>query len=57
MSKFPGVRSVITYALVGAVIAATFAGVATEQRATIDNAMMLALGFFFKGVVDTAGRN
>ena len=47
-----GVRSVVTYALVGGLIAATFIGVPIENRSTMDNAAMLALGFFFKGVVD-----
>lgn len=55
MPKF-GVRSVVTYALVGAVIAATFIGTPMENRATLDNAFMLALGFFFKAVADAASR-
>lgn len=51
-----GVRSVVTYALTGAVIAATFIGTAPENRATLDNAFMLALGFFFKAVADAVSR-
>lgn len=47
----------MTYALVAALIAATFVGVPVESRGTLDNAVMLALGFFFKGVLDSTDRN
>ena len=42
-----GVRSAVTYALVLAVIAATFLQTPPDSRNVIDQALMLALGFFF----------
>lgn len=42
-----GVRSIVTYALTGAIIAAMFVGVPITEQATVSNAAMLALGFFF----------
>lgn len=45
--KFPGVRSVVTYALVGATIYAMAAGVPVEQSKEVTGMTLLALGFFF----------
>ncbi len=42
-----GVRSVVTYALVGGMLAATFLHTPAESRNVLDQALMLALGFFF----------
>lgn len=46
MPKF-GIRSIVTYALVGGVLAATFIGVEPGDRANLDNLAALAVGFFF----------
>lgn len=45
--KFPGVRSVVTYALVGATIYAMAAGIPVEQSKEVTGMTLLALGFFF----------
>lgn len=45
--KFPGTRTVVTYALVGASIYGAIAGIAPEQTRDIVGFTSLALGFFF----------
>ncbi|MCZ2108546.1 MAG: hypothetical protein LC118_03080 [Dehalococcoidia bacterium] len=54
--KVPGVRSVVTYALVGATIYAMVAGIAPESSRDVVTFAGLALGFFFKGTSDSVGR-
>ncbi len=51
MFKYPGVRSTVTIVLVGAIVGAMFMGIPLSEQATVSNATMLALGFFFKGLV------
>lgn len=48
MPRF-GVRSIVTYALVGSAIAAMFVGIPPESKQWVEGAALLALGFFFKG--------
>lgn len=56
MPRF-GVRSVVTYALVGGVLAATFVGVEAGDRANLDNLAALAVGFFFAREATKNGGN
>lgn len=51
MPRYPGVRSTITILLVGGLVAAMFVGVPLVEQVNVQSAAMLALGFFFKGLV------
>lgn len=45
--KFPGVRTVITFALVGATIAAMFLHIPIEEQATVTNLTIAVVAFYF----------